>query len=447
MPAADGGPGAAPGRLLVKPAAEAGYPAIRMRTLIAVRWTAVTGQLFALLFVKYYLGFPLFLTPPLLLLAASAGFNLALLARHAPTTLLTPRQAGRQLAFDLLQLAALLYFTGGLKNPFAMLMVAPISMAATILSRRATAGLLVLALSCLLLLARFHQPMPWGGEPLTLAPTYILGVWTALAVTLVFMATYAARLSREAQRRARALAATQAALAREQKLSALGGLAAAAAHELGTPLGTITLVAKDLASEHGGNPALRDDLALLASQAARCRDILANLAGRAQAEDPHFRRMPVDALMREISRPLERPGIRFLITTRASDGSTATPVVARQPEILHALSNFIDNAARFAKTRVNIDLSWDSAMLHLVISDDGPGFDADIIDALGEPYLRSSSRGGGMGLGVFIAKTLLERTGASIAFMNDMEGGAVVDISWPRGAIEEEGEAWEATTA
>ncbi|GAB4145116.1 MAG: ActS/PrrB/RegB family redox-sensitive histidine kinase [Sphingomonadales bacterium] len=421
------------------------HPAIRMRTLVAVRWTAIAGQLFALGFVRFYLEFPVHLAPPLLLVAASAGFNLFLLARYPPTALLSPGQAGRQLAFDLLQLAALLYFTGGLSNPFAMLMVAPVSMAATILRRWATAGLLALALVCLLLLGRFHEPLPWAAEPLILAPTYLLGVWTALAVTLAFMATYAARLSREAQNRARALEATQAALAREQKLSALGGLAAAAAHELGTPLGTITLVAKDLLREHGNDTALGDDLALLASQAARCRDILANLSRRAQAEDPHFRRMPADALLREIARPLERPGVEFVHTSHAEEGGGPTPVIARHPEILHALANFIDNAARFARARVDIDISWDADMLHLVISDDGPGFDADIIDALGEPYLRSGSKGSGMGLGVFIAKTLLERTGATLAFMNDVEGGAVVDISWPRAAIEEEGEAWTTT--
>ncbi|RME66380.1 MAG: sensor histidine kinase [Alphaproteobacteria bacterium] len=338
-------------------AADWHFPAVRMRTLIAVRWTAVSGQLAALLFVKFHFGFPLDLGAPLLLLAASAGLNLFLLARHAPTTLLTPRQAGGQLVFDLLQLAALLYCTGGLTNPFAVLMVAPASMAATILGRRAGIGVLALALACLTLLGIVHRPLPWGDEALVLAPTYIGGIWVALAVTLVFTAIYAARLSREAQRRAQALAATQAALAREQKLSALGGLAAAAAHELGTPLGTITLVAKDLHREHGDDPALREDLALLASQAARCRDILAGLAQRAQAEDTHFHRMPVDALVREAGRPLERAGIAFAYTARALDGGKAIPVVARRPEILHALANFIDNAARFAKTRVNIDES------------------------------------------------------------------------------------------
>ncbi|MFZ5610496.1 MAG: ActS/PrrB/RegB family redox-sensitive histidine kinase [Pseudomonadota bacterium] len=427
-------------------------PGVRLKTLVNLRWVAVTGQTLALLFVRFYLGYPFAELPAAAAaVAALAATNLYLQLSHPAERQLTGREASLQLAFDLLQLTLLLFLTGGLTNPFALLILVPVTISATILSGRSTVSLLVLAGLCLAFLARFHLPLPWGAEPLQLAPTYLVGVGVALVIAMGFVAAYAWRVSAEGRRRSQALVATQEALAREQKLSALGSLAAAAAHELGTPLGTITLISKELLREHGNDPVLAEDLRLLESQSQRCREILANLSRRAESEDAHFKRAPIEAVLREVAKPHEDSGLLIVVTARpAATTDGAQPVIARRPEILHSLGNFIENASRFAHSRVDLDLEWDASRVRLVISDDGPGFDADILNALGEPYLPSRAgvrgAGGGMGLGVFIAATLLERTGATILYHNGPEGGAVVDIAWPRSAIEEKGEAWETAT-
>jgi two-component system sensor histidine kinase RegB len=421
-------------------------PGVRLKTLANLRWAAVGGQSAALLFVDLFLEFPFALIPSWAAVIGLAAFNGILLLHYPRGQQLTGKQASFQLAVDLVQLVTLLYLTGGLQNPFSVLILVPVTISATILSARSTVFLLLLAFASLSFLASYHLPLPWGGEILNLSAVYLWGVVVALAIAMAFITTYAWRVSDEARKRAQALVATQTALAKEQKLSALGSLAAAAAHELGTPLGTITLISKELLRERTDDEALREDLQLLESQANRCSDILANLSRRARAEDTHFRRTPMAALVREAAEPYEHQGPEVQFTVSSSDDSPA-PVVARRPEIIHGIGNFIENAARFAASQVNLDLSWDTQHIHLVIADDGPGFDPDILDTLGEPYLpsKAGTRGGsgGMGMGVFIAATLLDRTGATIIYMNDIDKGAVVDITWPRTKIEDKGDAWE----
>lgn len=421
-------------------------PGVRLKTLANLRWAAVGGQAAALLFVYLFLGFPFALIPSWSAVFGLAVFNGILLLHYPRGQQLTGKQASFQLAVDLLQLVTLLYLTGGLQNPFSVLILVPVTISATILSARSTVFLLLLAFASLSFLASYHLPLPWGGETLNLSTVYLWGVVVALAIAMAFITTYAWRVSDEARKRAQALVAIQTALAKEQKLSALGSLAAAAAHELGTPLGTITLISKELLRERADDEALREDLQLLESQANRCSDILANLSRRARAEDTHFRRTPMAALVREAAEPYEHQGPEIQFTSSSSDDSPP-PVVARRPEIIHGIGNFIENAARFASSKVNLDLSWDTQHIHLVIADDGPGFDPDILEALGEPYLPSKAgkRGGsgGMGMGVFIAATLLDRTGATILYMNDIDKGAIVDITWPRAKIEDKGDAWE----
>jgi len=421
-------------------------PGVRLKTLANLRWAAVGGQSAALLFVHLFLEFPFALIPSWGAVLGLAAFNGLLLLHYPRGQQLTGRQASFQLAVDLLQLATLLYLTGGLQNPFSVLILVPVTISATILSARSTVSLLLLAFISLSFLASYHLPLPWSGDGLNLSPVYLWGVVVALAIAMIFITTYAWRVSDEARKRAQALVATQNALAKEQKLSALGSLAAAAAHELGTPLGTITLVSKELLRERAGDESLMEDLQLLESQAIRCRDILANLSRRAKAEDTHFRRTPMAALVREAAEPYEGQGARIDFSASSSDDSPP-PIVARHPEILHSLGNFIENAARFASSTVNLDLSWDEDHIHLVIADDGPGFDPDVLDTLGEPYLPSKAGprggGGGMGMGVFIAATLLDRSGATIVYLNDSDKGALVDITWPRDRIEDTGDAWE----
>ena len=425
---------------------------VRLETLLALRWIAIAGQLATVLVIHFALGFALPLPGALAAIAISAAINVYLTLRHPPGRQLSDREVAAELAFDLVQLSFLLYLTGGLANPFALLILAPVTISATVLSRRSTLLLLLMGLLLITALAIWHRPLPWTGPPLVIPRLYLFGVWSGLALAMTFLALYVARVSAEARQRARALAATQAALARAQKLSDLGTLAAAAAHELGTPLGTITLAARELLCDLSPADPHHEDIELIAEQAARCREILQQLSATpADAADHPFNRQPLAALAREAARPFERlTDVAIDIRDRPEDPSVGPqPVVRRRPEILHALTSFIENAVGFARSRVVIEIVWSNAHVSMRIVDDGPGFDPAILRSLGDPYLRRGGRSftgsgrdgaAGLGLGVFIAKTLLERTGARVGFANAVDGGAVVDIRWPRRTLEEEDE-------
>ncbi len=428
---------------------------LRLQTLVRLRWMAVTGQTGAVLWVNLFLGFPLPLGACLAVIALSAWLNIFLSLRWRTSIRLHARYAAALLAYDLIQLAVLLYLTGGLENPFSFLFLVPVTVSATSLPLERTIWLCAIALISVTVLAFDHMPLPWGAvEELVLPPIYISGVWAALCCGFVFSALYVSRIAREAREMSDALAATQEILAREQKLHALDGLAAAAAHELGTPLATISLVARELEREHNADGAIRDDLELLVSQADRCREILSELANRDAQSDEMFARLSVLVMVDEIIEPLRGPDVEIKINAPAktdNERATATqPVFPRNPAIIHGLGNLLENAVDFAASRVSVDISWDEAEIVITISDDGPGFSQDVIDRLGEPFVTTRPGYGsdalspdsdvhqGMGLGFFIAKTVLERSGANVALANRASPatGAIVRIAWPRGAIE-----------
>jgi two-component system sensor histidine kinase RegB len=262
-------------------------------------------------------------------------------------------------------------------------------------------------------------------------------MWTALSLGMTFVAFYAWRVAEEARRMSDALAATQLALAREQELSSLGGLAAAAAHELGTPLGTIALVAKELAREVGDSGELAEDVKLLNSQAERCREILARLARNPLEEaEASLGLVKFGALVLAAAEPHRREGKRLVVERTSADGSPE-PALRRSPELLQGLANLIDNAVDFARAEIRLRATWARDEVRLEIDDDGPGFALEVLGLLGEPYVSTRSGRGGMGLGVFISKTLLERTGAALSFRNRPRSrGATVAIAWPRASIE-----------
>jgi two-component system sensor histidine kinase RegB len=412
---------------------------VTLRTLILIRWVAVAGQLAAVLVVHFVLGFPLPLGPALAAIGASVLLNLAALAQRGPRPRLADRDAALYLGYDLLQLSLLIYLTGGLQNPFAVLVLAPLTVAATILSGRSVAVLVALALLCLTGFAFWHFELPWpGGPPPPLPTLYAAGVWTALALSAVFITTYVWRVAREARLTYEALAASQVALAREQKLSALGALAAAAAHELGTPLGTISLVAKELVREVPADSPIAEDIALLQSQALRCKDILAELSRKPEPEGGEpYDRLTVRALVEAAAAGHRLPHVELEIDERPGGfhdpelPAPAVPMVRRSPEIIHGLGNLVQNAMQFARRRVVVTAEWDARRLSLTVADDGPGFSTGVLGRLGEPYISSRAEaGGGMGLGVFIAQTLLERTGARVDFANGRGGGAKVVVTW-----------------
>jgi len=416
---------------------------LKLDTLVRLRWLAVAGQTAALLVVNIGLGYPLPIGFAFFLVALSAWLNVFLKIYSASPLRVSEGAAAFQLAYDVLQMSGLLFLTGGLGNPFAFLLLAPVMVSATALSAVNTIKLGVLAALCASLLAVFHYPLPWPGhEEFTLPFVYSIGVWVALVSSLGFMATYAFRVAEEARQLADALTATELVMAREQHLSALDGLATAAAHELGTPLATIYLVAKELSDEVPADGDYSEDIALIRSQSERCREILQKLKSLSSDEDRTFQRMPVSQLMEEVAEPLRGFGAEILVKG-AGDGPE--PVGSRNSAIRYGLGNIVENAVDFAEKSVELSAAWDARAVSISIRDDGPGFAPEVLTKIGDPYVsvRSikpgrRSTGGGLGLGFFIAKTLLERTGAKLFVENrpPPEHGAHIRVTWPRSAIE-----------
>ncbi|MBU1176259.1 MAG: ActS/PrrB/RegB family redox-sensitive histidine kinase [Alphaproteobacteria bacterium] len=417
---------------------------VRLATLLRLRWLGIAGQSVAILVVAFGLGFSLPLWPAAGLVVAAAALNIGLVWRFGLGYRLTASSAAMLLVFDCMQLAGLLWLTGGLENPFAILMLAPVSVSATTLSPRAT--VIVAAVACALAtaLTLSHMPLPWrAGEPIYLDPLYVMGLWIALLLGVSFVAAYTNRTAHEARQLADALSVTELALSRQQQLRALDGLAAAAAHELGTPLSTIALVAKERRVELEPGE-IQEDFDLILEQVVRCRAILGKLRNLGQEKDP-FASVRFDELIAEVAQPYEKLGKLILLESQPYAGKE--PIFVRNVGLIYGLGNLVENAVNFAAGTVSIISAWDDKSIRLTISDDGPGFPLDVLDRLGEPYLTTRphtgqtdpDRPGGLGLGVFIAKTLIERTGARLVFANaEPDGGAEVRISWPRAALENE---------
>lgn len=418
---------------------------VRLRTLAVIRWVAIAGQAGALLVVQFGLGFNLPLEPALAIVGASALLNLVITFERPIGTRIGDRAAAWFLGYDTLQLTALLYLTGGLENPFSLLLLAPVVVSATILSARSTIALCALVLTAITVLAVWHRPLPWAEGNPVLPPTYVLGSWVALALGIVFFALYTWRVAEEARRMSEALSAAHLALAREQQFSALGALAAAAAHELGSPLSTIAVAAREIARDLPADNPIAEDVRLLRSEADRCRNILAELAMSPYGEGGGaFDAIPVDALAEEAAARYdsERVDIDVRCDGGPAPGSEKVPMplTAPRPEILHGLGNLIQNAIQFARSLVIVMTRWSAEEITITITDDGPGFPAGVLHRLGEPYLsvreRRSVEAQHMGLGIFIAQTLLQRTGAEIAFANREGRGAEIVVRWPRASLE-----------
>jgi two-component system sensor histidine kinase RegB len=421
---------------------------IRIRTLTTLRWLAVGGQISAILVVHFVFGFPVELGLCLGAIAASVWLNIFVALRFSPQRFLSDSETTAYIAFDILQLCVLLFLTGGLQNPFAVLILAPVTIAASVLPLRQTILIAVLAIAGVGVLGVAHLPLPWrAGESLVFPPLINAGAWVALSFGVAFFAAYAHRIALEAAQMRSALAASQLVLAREERLAALGGLAAAAAHELGTPLATIQLTAKEMANELKGEGLLEEDARLLVEQAQRCREILGRLSKGGAEADAMMDRIGLDLLLKEAAAPFvdARSGPAVIFEMRGLPGEEP-PVMRRRPEIIYGLRNIIENAVAYGRSKVLVSADWSGADIEIEVHDDGRGFASDILGRLGEPYLGRRARGGaarsgGMGLGFFIAKTLLERTGADIVFDNRPwpeggEAGAWVAVRWPRAAVE-----------
>lgn len=416
---------------------------VHLDTILRLRWLAVLGQLAAIFIVEQGLEFDVEVVPCLTIVGLSALLNLSLQIWFNPMQRLEPIFAAALLALNIIELAALLFFTGGLQNPFSFLFLAPVLISATALPIRFTIALGLLAVASASVLGFFYFPLPWDSdEPLVLPQIYLFGVWLSIIVAIGVTSLYAFQVADEARKLSDALAATELVLTREQHLTQLDGLAAAAAHELGTPLSTIFLISRELEQTAVGDPQLAGDIKTLREQAQRCREILAKITELSSGGAP-FDRMPLSALIEEAVAPHRDFGVA--IKVRIAVAGTPEPATARNPAILYGVGNILENAVDFARTTVEVNAWWNAETVEIIISDDGPGIPPDLLKRIGEPYL-SRRRGaddvheehGGLGLGVFIARTLLDRTGAKVSFTNRVfpDHGAVVQIVWPRNRFE-----------
>jgi two-component system sensor histidine kinase RegB len=413
---------------------------VRLDTILRLRWLAVLGQLAAVFIVAQGLNFELPIVPCLAIIGLSALINLAVQTIFNPMQRLEPIYAAALLALNIVELASLLFLTGGLQNPFSFLFLAPVLISATALPIRLTIALGLVAVACASNLVFYHYPLPWDGDdPLVLPPIYLFGVWLSIVLAIGVTSLYAFQVTEEARKLSDALAATELVLTREQHLTQIDGLAAAAAHELGTPLSTIFLISRELEKTVTDGP-LSADIKTLREQAQRCRDILAKIAQLSSSGAP-FDSMKLSTLIEETVAPHRDFGVD--IKVRIAVAPTQEPVGARNPAILYGVGNILENAVDFARDTVEVNAWWNSETVEIVISDDGPGIAPDMLKRIGEPYLSrrpSADQGehGGLGLGVFIARTLLERTGAKVSFTNRQfpDHGAVVQIVWPRDRFE-----------
>ena len=419
---------------------------MRLDTLVRLRWVAVIGQTTAVLVVYVGLDFELPVWACLAVIALAAWLNIELRVRFRVTQRVEPDRAAWLLAFDIAELAILVFLTGGLQNPFSFLLLGPVLLSATALPPRMTVMLGAFAAACATVLVFYHYPLPWDSdEPLQLPAIYTMGMWLSLLLALGFIGVHAWQLTEESRQLADALAATELVLAREQHLSQLDGLAAAAAHELGTPLSTISVIATELERAIEPDSPFADDITLLREQAQRCRQILGKLTELSSSIEP-FDRMPLSALIEEVVAPHRNFGVAINVALAPHDA--AEPIGGRNPAILYGLGNLVENAVDFARQRVEVAADWSGDDVGVTITDDGPGFAPEIMDRIGEPYVTSTRRrrlnvggdaGGGLGLGFFIAKTLLERSGATLTFENQATPGrgAIVRVRWGRGEFEQ----------
>lgn len=428
-----------------------------LRTLIVLRWIAIVGQLIAITVAQRYFNLSLELGLCYVAIGASIIANLVAIFVYPENKRLSEGEVFILLLFDISQLAYLLYLTGGLDNPFALLILVPVTISATALQDRSTLVLGAIAIAMISFVALFHVPLRTEqGFIMRMPDGFVVGSWIAITIGIVFEAICARRVASEIHSISQVLLATQMALAREQKLTDLGGVATAAAHELGTPLATIKLASAELMKELRDWPELYKDAALIRDQADRCRDILRSM-GSAGKDDLHLRHAPLGTVIREAAEPHSERGKEVIIDIAPGAGTdSGQPAIAQRPEIIHGLRNLVQNAVGFAKSTVWIDAVWTESTIGIRIIDDGRGFSPYLLGHIGDPFVRTRCASEdrtqrpeyeGMGLGLFIAKTLLERSGAELTFDNGRDPltaprkdpvprfGAIVEVVWPRHLI------------
>ncbi len=400
------------------------------KTLVYLRWIAIIGQFSAITLVYFYLKLEFLFVYACLIIVIGIFTNLYL-QFQIRSILIKDLNASVFLIYDLFQLAALLYLTGGISNPFSILIIIPAIVSSTFLSMGTTIILGILTVILLFILSYFHYPLPGIHEHSETFPKlYLTGYIIAIIVGLVFLCYFGIRFSGESKRRTDAINKVQQVLAKEYELESLGGQAAAAAHSLGTPLATINVVASELKKELASNKELSKDIDLLITQTKRCGEILKQISKKQIKDDEFFKKTKLEDLLEEIIESFKETSSKKIYLDSSNDKNKL--LISRSAEVIYGLRNFIGNAVKFSKAKVKIELISDKNIIQIIIQDDGPGFPDDIIEFLGEPYIKSKSslvdQNAGTGLGTFLGKTLLERSGAKLSFSNNKNNGASVKI-------------------
>ena len=403
------------------------------KTLVNLRWIAIIGQLITINFVHHYFKLELPIISAHIVILIGLITNLILQFKIKENQL-KDLYAVFFLIYDLFQLTFLLYLTGGVFNPFSFLMIVPSIVSSTFLSMGTTIILGTLTIIALFFLKNYHKILPGLDAYSFSFPEYYLeGILISIIIGLIFLSYFGIRFSGETKKRTEASEKLQQVMAREYQLDSLGGLAAAAAHSLGTPLATISVVAKELKKEIGDKSKHAKDLELLVSQSKRCSDILRQISRKEIEDDQFINIVKVEDLLEEIIISFkETSDVKMHLV---SDEDNNKINIKRAPEIVYGLRNFIGNAVKFSNSRVKIILRSDEKIIEIKINDDGPGIPEDIIKKIGEPYIKSKSKelslNSGLGLGTFLGKTLLEKKNAKLLFRRNADlGGALVIISW-----------------
>jgi two-component system sensor histidine kinase RegB len=403
------------------------------KTLVNLRWIAIIGQIIAINSVYFLLKLDLPIIETHIIILIGFTTNI-ILQFKIKTNQLKDFNSALFLVYDLLQLSILLYLTGGISNPFSLLIIIPTIVSSTFLSMGTTIILGTITISLLFFLKENHKILP--GLDLynfNFPEYYVAGALVSIIIGLVFLSYFGIKFSGETKKRSGALDKLQQVMAKEYELDSLGGLAAAAAHSLGTPLATISVVAKELKKEIGDKSKHSKDLDLLISQAKRCSEILKQISKKEISDDQFINLIKVEDLLEEIIISFEETSDKKIILSEVNDMNKIN--IKRSPEIVYGLRNFIGNAIKFADKELIIKVTSDDETLTLLINDDGPGYAEDIINLIGEPYLKSKSKKinnkAGLGLGIFLGKTLLERKKARLTFSNNEDlKGASVKIIW-----------------
>jgi len=425
---------------------------LRLQFLVQLRWLAVAGQALTIYITAWVLGFKFNWAVCIGLISISVWLNIMLRMYYPARTRLNLNFATNLLLYDMAAVAALIYMTGGIQNPFAIMIIGPTVISAWTMPLSRTSLIAFATIIATAILSLYHQPLPWfSNQQFDIPTAFRIAMAGSLLAALIYISAAAYLLSSESRRMSSALAATETVLAREQQLNALDGLAAAAAHELGTPLGTIYITSKELMRDVPAGSEIAADLELISAQAERCRAILTKLTRSPEESDALLKTLLLSDLVQEASEPFQFGDIRIHVDSQelikeGRKGSTE-PVSNRNPGVLYGLGNLIENAVDYAEENVSVTASWTEGEVFIVLADDGPGFQPEILDTLGEPFITTRSAqkvpmelsdGSGLGLGFFIAKTLLERSGATLTLANRIrpEHGAVIRITWPREKFE-----------